>query len=161
MADSRPLSISGDSRNGPEGQDKRPHGEVRSWGVLGVGTWPPGGRLMRSARPIVLLLVVAAHPTLALADEPFATFRALRWEPPALAFRYSEPAGAARRDYRWVGTAAVGIGLGTAAVFVTRAACGNSENGPRDCTAVTIGAGLLGAAAGGVIGNLLGRLILR
>jgi hypothetical protein len=36
-----------------------------------------------------------------------------------------------------------------------------SEHGPRDCTGVTIGVGLLDAAVGDVLGNLLGRAIHR
>ena len=113
---------------------------------------------VRPLRVVVALLIfaLAARPLSASAEEPFTSFRAARWQPPPFALRFTGPAGEARRDYRWVGTAVVGIGLGTAAVIVTRAACGNSENGPRDCTGVTIGVGLLGAAAGGVVGNLLG-----
>ena len=112
----------------------------------------------------LLILALGGRPLSASVEEPFPGFRALRWEPPPFASRFTDPATnseTVRRDYRWVGTAVVGLGLGTAAVFVTRAACGNSENGPRDCTGVTIGVGLLGAAVGGVIGNLLGRLIHR
>ena len=121
---------------------------------------------MPSFRPIgaivaLLILALAARPLSASAEEPFTSFRAIRWEPPTFGSRFTGPPAEARRDYRWVGTAVVGLGLGTAAVFVTRAACGNSENGPRDCTGVTIGVGLLGAAVGGVLGNLLGRLVHR
>ena len=109
----------------------------------------------------LLIFALAARPLSASAEEPFTSFRAARWQPPPFALRFTGPAAEARRDYRWVGTAVAGIGLGIAAVFVTRAACGNSENGPRDCTGVTIGVGLLGAAVGGVVGNLLGRLVHR
>lgn len=66
-----------------------------------------------------------------------------------------------RRDYRWVGTAVGALTLGIAAALEARAACGNSEHGPRDCTGVTIGVGVLGAAVGGVIGNLVGRAFKR
>ena len=113
------------------------------------------------ASAALLILALVAGPTPAAAEEPFTSFHAARWEPPPLADRFTSPVGADRRDYRWVGTAVVGIGLGTAAVFVAQAACGNSEQGPRDCTGVTIGAGLLGAAVGGLIGNLLGRAVHR
>ena len=117
----------------------------------------------RLLRAVVALLIfaLAARPVSASAEEPFTSFRAARWQPPTSAHRFTGPPVEARRDYRWVGTAVVGIGLGTAAVLVTRAACGNSENGPRDCTGLTLGVGLLGAAVGGVVGNLLGRLVHR
>ena len=115
---------------------------------------------MRSASAALLILALAGA-TPASGQEPFTSFHAARWEPPAFAPAFASRAGEPRGDYRWVGTAVVGAGLGTAAVLVTRAACGNSENGPRDCTGVTIGVGLLGAAVGGVIGNLLGRLVHR
>jgi hypothetical protein len=68
---------------------------------------------------------------------------------------------AARRDFRWLGTAIGAAGLGLAAGLEARAYCGNSENGPRDCTGLTIGVGLLGAAVGGVLGHLVGRAIHR
>ena len=66
-----------------------------------------------------------------------------------------------RRDYRWVGTAIGGVALGIAAALEAAAACGNSENGPRDCTGVTLGVGVLGAAVGGGVGNLVGRAFKR
>jgi len=66
-----------------------------------------------------------------------------------------------RRDYRWVGTAIGGGALGIAAALEAAAACGNSENGPRDCTGVTLGVGVLGAVVGGGIGNLVGRAFKR
>jgi hypothetical protein len=66
-----------------------------------------------------------------------------------------------RRDYRWVGTVVGAVALGLAAGLEARAACGNSESGPRDCTAVTLGVGALGAAVGGVIGNFAGRIFRR
>jgi hypothetical protein len=116
---------------------------------------------MRAAPGGLLILALAAGPAPASAQEPLTRFQAARWEPPALAFRFAGPAEEPRRDYRWVGTAVVGAGLGIAAALEARAACGNSENGPRDCTGVTVGVGLLGAAVGGVIGNLLGRLVHR
>ncbi|HET9727132.1 MAG TPA: hypothetical protein VFP28_09485 [Gemmatimonadales bacterium] len=66
-----------------------------------------------------------------------------------------------RRDYRWVGTAIGGGALGIAAALEAAAACGNSENGPRDCTGVILGVGVLGAVVGGGIGNLVGRAFKR
>jgi hypothetical protein len=71
------------------------------------------------------------------------------------------PDTAARRDFRWLGTAIGAIGLGLAAGLEARAYCGNSENGPRDCTGFTIGWGLAGAAVGGALGHLVGRAIHR
>jgi hypothetical protein len=115
--------------------------------------------MRRAWAALAILTIAAAAPV--SGEEPFTSFRAARWEPPPMTQRFSGSAAEPRRDYRWVGTAVVGAGLGTAAVLLTRAACGNSENGPRDCTGVTIGVGLLGAAVGGVIGNLLGRLVHR
>ena len=128
-----------------------------AWGWVGPGP----GRGMGRASAALLVLALAAVPTSASAQGPFTGFRAARWEPPPSALRFATQAGEARRDYRWVGTAVVGAGLCIAAALEARAACGNSENGPRDCTGVTIGVGLLGAAAGGVVGNLLGRLVHR
>ena len=68
---------------------------------------------------------------------------------------------ASRRDVRWLGTAIGAIGLGLAAGLEARAYCGNSENGPRDCTGLTLGVGLAGAAVGGALGHLVGRAIRR
>ncbi len=68
---------------------------------------------------------------------------------------------ASRRDFRWLGTAIGGVGLGLAAGLEARAYCGNSENGPRDCTGLTLGWGLAGAAVGGALGHLVGRAIHR
>jgi hypothetical protein len=116
---------------------------------------------MRTASIVLLLLALTAIRSPAFAEEPFTTFRAARWESPPFTLRFTTRAGAPRRDYRWLGTAVVGIGLGITVAIVARAACGNSENGPRDCTGLTIGVGLLGAAVGGAIGNLVGRAILR
>ena len=121
----------------------------------------PAGRLMRAASIVLLLLALTAIRTPAFAEEPFTTFRAARWAPPPFTLRFTTRAGEPRRDYRWAGTAVLGTGLGIAAAIVARAACGNSENGPRDCTGVTIGVGLLGAAVGGAIGNLVGRAVPR
>jgi hypothetical protein len=121
----------------------------------------PAGQLMRTASIVLLLLALTAIRTPASAEEPFTSFRAARWEPPPFALRFTPRAGEPRRDYRWLGTAVVGTGLGITAAIVARAACGNSENGPRDCTGITIGVGLLGAAVGGAIGNLVGRAIPR
>jgi len=116
---------------------------------------------MRAASIVLLLLALTAIRTPAFAEEPFTTFRAARWAPPPFTLRFTTRAGEPRRDYRWAGTAVLGTGLGIAAAIVARAACGNSENGPRDCTGVTIGVGLLGAAVGGAIGNLVGRAVPR
>lgn len=68
---------------------------------------------------------------------------------------------ASRRDFRWLGTAIGAAALGLAAGLEARAYCGNSENGPRDCTGLTIGVGLAGAAVGGAVGHLIGRAIHR
>jgi hypothetical protein len=116
---------------------------------------------MRSASGAPLILALAIAGTPALAQEPFNSFHAARWEPAAFALRFNSGAGETRPDYRWVGTVVVGAGLGITAALVARAACGNSEHGPGDCTGVTIGVGLLGTAVGGVLGNLLGRAIHR
>jgi hypothetical protein len=116
---------------------------------------------MRNAPAVLLLLGLLASGTPAFAEEPFTSFRAAQWEPPPFALRFTSRAGQPRRDYRWVGTAVIGTGLGITAAMVARAACGNSEHGPRDCTGVTIGVGLLGAAVGGAIGNLVGRAVPR
>jgi len=116
---------------------------------------------MRNAPAVLLLLVLLASGTPAFAEEPFTSFRAARWEPPPFALRFTSRAGQPRRDYRWVGTPVIGTGPGSTAAIVARATCGNSEHGARDCTGVTIGVGLLGAAVGGAIGNLVGRAIPR
>ena len=68
---------------------------------------------------------------------------------------------ALRRDFRWLGTAIGAVGLGLAAGLEARAYCGNSENGPRDCTGFTVGWSLAGAAVGGALGHLVGRTIHR
>ena len=68
---------------------------------------------------------------------------------------------ASRRDFRWLGTAIGAVGLGLAAGLEARAYCGNSENGPRDCTGLTIGVGLAGVVVGGALGHLVGRAIHR
>ena len=114
---------------------------------------------MRNASAMLLLLALLAGTTPAFAEEPFTSFRAARWEPPRFALRFSTRAEERRRDNRWVGTTLAGAGLGITAAIVARAACGNSENGPRDCTGVTVGVGLLGAAVSGAIGNLIGRAV--
>jgi hypothetical protein len=76
--------------------------------------------------------------------------------------RFRLPAdSSSRRDFRWLGTAIGAAGLGLVAGLEARAYCGNSENGPRDCTGLTIGVGLLGATVGGVLGHLAGRAIHR
>ncbi|MFL5494163.1 MAG: hypothetical protein ACJ8DC_07235 [Gemmatimonadales bacterium] len=116
---------------------------------------------MRNAWAALLLLALLAGGTPAVVQGPSISFRAARWEPPPFAVRFTPRAGEPRRDYRWAGAAVVGTGLGITGAIVARAACGNSENGPRDCTGVTIGVGLLGAAVGGAIGNLIGRALPR
>ena len=66
-----------------------------------------------------------------------------------------------RRDFRSLGTGIGAVGLGLGAGYTAAAVCGNSEEGPRDCTLVTVGVGLAGAAVGGLIGHFLGRAIAR
>lgn len=66
-----------------------------------------------------------------------------------------------RRDFRWLGTGIGATGLGIAAGLEAAAYCGNSENGPRDCSGLTISVGLLGTAVGGALGHLIGRAIPR
>jgi hypothetical protein len=116
---------------------------------------PPNGPAILALFGLVLLLVgpVAAQqlpPRLAQAE---------RMTVPRL--RLPVPDTASRRDFRWLGTAIGAAGLGLAATLEARAYCGNSENGPRDCTGVTIGVGLLGATVGGAVGHLIGRAIRR
>ena len=117
-------------------------------------------------RAVCLLLLAGilevARPPAARAQQ-FALARPPAWDaapltvPAASAVRVEQP----RRDYRWVGTAVGVMALGLAAGLEARAACGNSENGPRDCTGLTLGVGALGGAVGGVIGNWAGRLFKR
>jgi hypothetical protein len=114
---------------------------------------------MRKASVVFLVLARMAGCTPVFAEEPVPSFRAARWEPPPFKLRFTTRAREPRSDYRWVGTAVVGAGLGITAAIVARAACGNSEHGPRDCTGITFGAGLLGAAVGGAIGHFAGRAI--
>jgi len=116
---------------------------------------------MRNASVVFLVLALMAGRTPVFAVEPVPSFRAARWEPPPFKLRFTTRAREPRSDYRCVGTAMVGTGLGMTAGIVARAACGNSEHGPRDCTGITIGAGLLGAAVGGAIGHFVGRAIPR
>jgi len=156
MPDPRPLSIPVILGTGWKGRMSA-HAALSSLLARGVST----GRRMRSASGALLMLALAIAGTPAFAQQPFDSFRAARWEPAAYALRFSSGARETRRDYRWVGTAVAGAGLGITAALVARAACGNSEHGPRDCTGVTIGVGLLSAAVGGVLGNLLGRAIHR
>jgi hypothetical protein len=88
--------------------------------------------------------------------------RLFQAEPPAAPKVTVPPADTAtRRDFRWLGTAVGAVGLGLAAGLEGRAYCGNSENGPRDCTGLTIGWALAGAAVGGALGHLVGRAIHR
>jgi hypothetical protein len=75
--------------------------------------------------------------------------------------RLPAPDTASRRDFRWLGTAIGAAGLGLAGTLEARAYCGNSESGPRDCTGLTIGVGLLSATVGGAVGHLVGRAIHR
>jgi hypothetical protein len=116
---------------------------------------------MRSAPMMLLLLMLAVGVAPTSAEEPVASFQAARWEPPPFRLRFAIRAEAPRRDYRWVGTAIAGTGLGIAAAITAAAACGNSEHGRRDCTGITVGVGLLGAAVGGTIGHFIGRAIPR
>ena len=85
------------------------------------------------------------------------------WNAPAPAISRAVPDSVVspRRDYRWFGTMVGAVGLGLAAGLEARAACGNSESGPRDCTGVTIGATGLGALVGGTIGHFVGRAFKR
>lgn len=62
---------------------------------------------------------------------------------------------------RWRGTVLGAAVLGVAGALEGRAYCGNSEKGPRSCTGTTIGFGLGGAAIGGVLGHLAGRIFRR
>jgi hypothetical protein len=88
--------------------------------------------------------------------------RLFQAEPVAIPRLRPPPADtASRRDFRWLGTAIGAVGLGLAAGLEARAYCGNSENGPRDCTGLTIGVGLAGATVGGAVGHLIGRAIRR
>ena len=66
-----------------------------------------------------------------------------------------------RGDLRWPGTAVGAVGLGIAGGLSGAAYCGNSENGPRDCTGTTVLWSAGGAAIGGVAGHFIGRLIHR
>ncbi|HEX3236375.1 MAG TPA: hypothetical protein VHR41_19450 [Gemmatimonadales bacterium] len=116
---------------------------------------------MRSLPILLLVLVLAGGVAPACAEEPVWSFRAASWEPPPFALRFALRPSERRGDYRWVGTAVAGTGLGIAAAITAAAACGNSEHGPRDCTGITIGVGLLGAAVGGTIGHFIGRAIPR
>ncbi len=120
--------------------------------------------MKRTLAAIGLLLVLAnragAEPPL----RPTRTFDpamlALRSPRRTLDVRFPE-AASDQRDFRWAGTALGAIALGIAGGLQGAAYCGNSENGPRDCTGSTIGFGLAGAAIGGIAGHVIGRLFRR
>ena len=85
------------------------------------------------------------------------------WKPPQLVAHSSvtDRMRGPRPDLRWPGTVVGAAGLGLATGLTAAAVCGNSENGPRDCTGPTVGYTLLGVSVGAVAGHFLGRLIHR
>jgi hypothetical protein len=111
--------------------------------------------------PWVLLPISLALPDRASAQRLYSTFAPSR--APSTNFAWSVPAAdsVSRKDFRWLGAIIGAAGLGLAAGLEARAYCGNSENGPRDCTGVTVGVGLLGAAVAGTLGHLIGQAIPR
>jgi hypothetical protein len=112
--------------------------------------------------PIVLallgLLLALAGPAAAQQLPPRLVQAELVSIPP---LKLPAPDTASRRDIRWLGTAIGAAGLGLIGTLEARAYCGNSESGPRDCTGLTIGVGLLTATVGGAVGHLVGRAIHR
>lgn len=116
---------------------------------------PPGGEVAPNSGPIrstPAILRPTRHFDPALLA-PAASRRRLD-------VRFPAPA-ADRRDFRWAGTAIGALGLGIAGAIQGAAYCGNSENGPRDCTGTTVGFGLAGAAIGGIVGHVVGSLLRR
>lgn len=113
------------------------------------------------SHPLVILsLLVLASGTALPADAQHQAPRFAAWRAELSAARVGPPAlRVARRDFRWEGTTLGAIGLGIAGGLTGAAYCGNSESGPRDCTATTLGFALAGAAIGGVLGHFAGRLI--
>jgi hypothetical protein len=109
--------------------------------------------------PWIVLSIWLALPSRAIAQYLPGTLNLAVAPPPE--FRWKAVDSVSRKDFRWVGTVIGAVGLGLAAGLEAQAYCGNSENGPRDCTGVTLGVGLLGAAAGGTLGHLIGRAIPR
>lgn len=65
------------------------------------------------------------------------------------------------RDLRWHGTVAGAVGLGIAGGLTGAAYCGNSEDGPGDCTGTTVLWSVVGATLGGMAGHFIGRLVPR
>jgi len=117
--------------------------------------------IRRAVGALSLLGATVAMPTDAEAQHLPARFASVSAAAPATVRMQSLPAPEARGDFRWLGTAIGAVGLGLAAGLEAQAYCGNSEDGPRDCTGVTIGIGLLGAVAGGAMGHFIGRAIHR
>ena len=116
-----------------------------------------GARLI----PVIVLAVLGLASAAPLAAQRLAPALPAAWDAASIAAIAPQAVQVVgrRRDYRWVGTAVGALGLGIAAGLEAAAACGNSEDGPRSCTGVVIGVGLLGAAVGGTIGHFVGRAI--
>jgi hypothetical protein len=117
--------------------------------------------MRRVVGALSLLGVTMAMPSSAGAQHLPARFASSSDAAPRTVWALPQPDPKSRGDFRWLGTAIGAAGLGLAAGLEARAYCGNSEDGPRDCTGVTIGIGLLGAVAGGALGHLVGRAIPR
>lgn len=117
--------------------------------------------LRRMVGALSLLGATVAMPASAGAQHLPTRFASASAAAPPAAWALARPDPETRRDFRWLGTAVGAIGLGLAAGLEARAYCGNSEDGPRDCTGVTAGIGLLGAVAGGALGHLIGRAVPR
>jgi hypothetical protein len=117
--------------------------------------------MRRMVGALCLLSAIAAMPSNAGAQHVPSRFASVSESAAPAAWTLPRPDPEPRRDFRWLGTAIGAAGLAVAAGLEARAYCGNSENGPRDCTGVTIGIGLLGAVAGGALGHLIGRAIPR
>jgi hypothetical protein len=117
--------------------------------------------MRRVVGALSLLGATVVVPSSAGAQHLPARFASASPTAPRAAWTLPRPDPESRGDFRWLGTAIGAAGLGVAAGLEARAYCGNSEDGPRDCTGVTIGVGLLGAVAGGALGHLVGRAIHR